>query len=275
MSRSSTQSGRGFSAPGPSRVMSSRFWTKRLSRSASSWIVSASSRRSAASAGPRRTAGWSPHPGSRPAASADRGRARTAGRRAAAPFSAATFGRFDVGHQLGALDGDGGLVGQRVEQAAVVGRQQGPRPICTPSTPTGRGPSSAAGTARRRPAACRSRVRPAGRATTPIPPPPGLLSSGPPADSRAVTTSRSRSGSRTSDRPSRVEATCRPPPTARRPDRPRRRAAAELVEVLGAAGGSSVASTCGRSRPAQLRGHPPPPPGRRRRSGCPASGCRS
>ena len=120
----------GAIAPDSSRVMSSRLAMKRFSRSASSWI----GREQLLARGLVESVGDSPR--SVPAAPRieasgvlqivrDRGQQR----RAQPVGLGRELGAVDVLDQLDALDRERRLVGQRVEQAALLGRQQRPGPV--------------------------------------------------------------------------------------------------------------------------------------------------
>ena len=113
---------RGTTAPDSSRVMSRRLPMKRLSRSASSWMVPISSSLPLRRAHRARSSGWSPSPrieasGVRRSceievSSAERSRS----------VSAASRARSTSSGEADSLDGKCCLIAERVEQAPLIGR---------------------------------------------------------------------------------------------------------------------------------------------------------
>ena len=178
----------GTTAPDSSLVMSSRLAMKRLSRSDSSMMVASRSALLGIARGRWRDRAASPAAPSTEASGVlqivrDRGQQR----RAQPVGLGGALDPVDVLDQLHPLDRERALVDQRIEQAALVRRQQRPGLVAVDADDADRrrGRCASAGTAAWRPAACRRRGRPGGRSPRPSSRRRGRpRRAGPPADSR-------------------------------------------------------------------------------------------
>ena len=215
-------------APDSSRVMSRRLEMNRLRRSASSWIVRDQFvLRGVVERACDSPAGSLPSRGSKPAASEIVGDRGQQGANAAARFRPVSRALSTSGREIDALDGERRLVGERIEQAALIGREQGARPVAVEADHADR---TAAGTHRQEQALCTGqRVGAAagrrGRSPSTIwPQPDRHRRACPPADSRrAQSTVRPRAAAGPRG-PSASARSGRRSPRADRRASPRRRA---------------------------------------------------